>query len=65
MEFGSFGHRTWQLSSSSLAMHKTQKLEHFNLSTCGRVGISESNPEQKKMIQMGVQEYMQLYASWS
>jgi hypothetical protein len=29
MEFGSLGHRTWHLSSSSLAMHKNQKLEHF------------------------------------
>ena len=29
MEFGSLGHRTWQLFSSSLAMNKAQKLEHF------------------------------------
>ena len=60
MEFGSLGHHTWQWSPSSLAMHKNQKLERFNLSTCGRVEISESNPEQTKWYKWG-SRYIYIY----
>ena len=54
MEFGSLGHRTWQLSSiAHLLCIKIRNSNTFNLSACGRVGISESNPEQKKYIHGG------------
>ena len=39
---------------------KTRNSNTFNLSTCGRVGISESNPEQKKWYKWG-SSYTYLY----
>ena len=42
----------------SLPWLKTINSNTLNLSTCGRVGISESNPLTKKMIQMLVQVYI-------
>ena len=59
LEFGSLGHHIWQMDAirSELALNiLTRNSNTLKLSTCGRVGISELNPEQRKwmkMIQMG------------
>ena len=60
MEFGSLGHRTWQLSSSSLAMHKNQKLEHFQLEHMRSSRNFRIEPRTKNMLQMGVQVEMDM-----